>query len=52
MNRISECGTLLQCHMCGDQGFSTEELKVREIFSNFSYNIKFTKYIIDFFQEK
>ncbi|XP_011685117.1 PREDICTED: zinc finger protein 236-like isoform X2 [Wasmannia auropunctata] len=24
---ISECSTLLQCHMCGDQGFTTERLK-------------------------
>ncbi|XP_011330673.2 zinc finger protein 236 isoform X2 [Ooceraea biroi] len=25
--RIPECSTLLQCHMCGDQGFMTEDLK-------------------------
>ncbi|XP_025994826.1 zinc finger protein 236 isoform X2 [Solenopsis invicta] len=25
--KISECNTLLQCHMCGNQGFTTERLK-------------------------
>ncbi|XP_012537220.1 zinc finger protein 236 isoform X2 [Monomorium pharaonis] len=25
--KISECNTPLQCHMCGDQGFTTERLK-------------------------
>ncbi|XP_011640624.1 zinc finger protein 236-like isoform X1 [Pogonomyrmex barbatus] len=25
--KISECNTLLQCHMCGNQGFTTEKLK-------------------------
>ncbi|XP_032680584.1 zinc finger protein 236-like isoform X2 [Odontomachus brunneus] len=25
--RISECANLLQCHMCGNQGFTTEGLK-------------------------
>ncbi|XP_011055241.1 PREDICTED: zinc finger protein 236-like isoform X2 [Acromyrmex echinatior] len=25
--KISQCNTLLQCHVCGDQGFTTERLK-------------------------
>ncbi|KYQ57286.1 hypothetical protein ALC60_03808 [Trachymyrmex zeteki] len=25
--KISQCNTLLQCHMCSDQGFTTERLK-------------------------
>ncbi|XP_011870843.1 PREDICTED: zinc finger protein 236-like isoform X3 [Vollenhovia emeryi] len=27
MDSSAECNTLLQCHMCGDQGFTTERLK-------------------------
>jgi len=34
LDKISECNTLLQCHMCGDQGFTTERLKV---FLKYSY---------------
>lgn len=32
---ISDCNTLLQCHMCNDRGFTTEGLKVLD--ANINY---------------